>query len=146
MRFSKWLESRVPTILFVCTGNTCRSPMAESLARKMLGGQANVISAGTKDQVKPASKNAVEAIGEVGLDISGHQSQQINAALLDQADLIFVMEPQHANLVLKVNPNVESKITSLDIANPYGKDLSTYRETLKAIKSAIQAKVLPLMG
>ncbi len=102
------------TILFVCTGNTCRSPMAESALRALLEkerpGKFRVVSAGTGAATGfPATLYAIEAAKVWSCDISKHKSRQLTRGLIDEADLIFGMAPQHVKEVLRMTPSAKEK-------------------------------------
>ncbi|MBW3631100.1 MAG: hypothetical protein KY464_17655, partial [Gemmatimonadetes bacterium] len=91
-------------VLFVCTGNTCRSPMAAALARDELAHRGwqhvEIASAGAAaDPGEAASKAAVAVMGRSGIDLSGHSSQRLTAGLVAWADLILVMSPAHLHAV-----------------------------------------------
>ena len=123
-------------ILFVCTGNTCRSPMVESFVRKIiiqnkLEGFA-VRSAGLYAyEGEPASENAVEAAKKYGCDISSHRSLPIDIDLVNQSDLILTMTPAHKQVLSSV---ADGKVFTFgeyvgsddDIADPFGGDLDEY--------------------
>lgn len=104
-------------ILFVCTGNTCRSPMAEELFREKTGTGDNrfqVISAGTSaGRGVPAAEEAVQALKERGLDLSEHQSRPITGELLKEADLILTMTRNHKETLLQMEPGVGDKVFTL---------------------------------
>ena len=88
-------------ILFVCTGNTCRSPMAEALLQRELRGQDGftVESAGLGALVgHPASEHSVALMDELDLDISGHRARQIHPDMVSEADLVLGMKPGHRTL------------------------------------------------
>src|SRR5881394_3423638 len=91
------------TILFVCTGNVCRSPMAEGLFRHAVKGRGDyrVLSAGVGaiDGQAP-SPNAVRAMRELGIDISSQRSRMLTGELVGQADYIFGMTHSHVDSVI----------------------------------------------
>lgn len=92
-------------ILFVCTGNTCRSPMAEGLFKKMAKEKqlpVEVQSAGLAAFAGvPATPEAILVCLEKGVDISGHQSQPLNKSLVMESDLILTMTARHKEMILK---------------------------------------------
>lgn len=131
-------------LLLVCTGNTCRSPMAEVIARDLLpGGEGEVVhSAGvTAGAGAAASREAVEAAQELGLDLSGHRSQPLTAQAVAEADCILTMTGAHRDLVLRLTPEAADRTWLLDedrdIADPFGGTLADYRVTAEQIKTAL---------
>ncbi|EJS75673.1 low molecular weight protein arginine phosphatase [Bacillus cereus] len=134
-------------VLFVCTGNTCRSPMAEALLRHHGEGKFEVQSAGVFAYPgSDASVYAKEALIEKGISIN-HASKQINETLLDWADIVVTMTENHKEIVLGHYPNIEQKVYTLygvaegvnkDISDPFGGSLSIYKETLKEMEGLVQ--------
>ncbi|MDH4157831.1 MAG: low molecular weight protein arginine phosphatase [candidate division Zixibacteria bacterium] len=136
-------------ILFVCTGNTCRSPMAEAALRTLLEkerpGKSDVISAGTAAASGfPATIYAVEASRIWDADLSGHHSQPLRSPLIDRADLIFAMTPSHLREVVRLRPDARDKTFLLKnfpesdpegegVEDPIGQSLDKYNETFLEI-------------
>ncbi len=139
-------------ILFVCTGNLCRSPMAAGLLRKRLAEEGldhrhRVFSAGVwAVDGNPASENAVEVMAERGIDISDHIAHTINAGDVAEADLILVMSREHGRMIRNTWPQYEWKIHRLsemsgkrqDIQDPYGGPIEEYRATADIIDHYIE--------
>ena len=129
-------------ILFVCTGNTCRSPMAAALMNKIADENdmdVTSCSAGLFAQSgQSASKNAVLAMQERGIDISNHKSQPITDELVLGSDLILTMTEGHKALIAGLAPEKTFTICEYagyegDISDPYGGDLNDYRECAEEI-------------
>ncbi len=142
------------SILFVCTGNSCRSVMAEYILKSMVHSRPDVevASAGTSVFINSmASGETISVLREEGIDASKHQSQPINSVMLKKADLIFVMTRAHRQQVLERVPEVEKRVyllrefaqnpagfnIDLDIADPIGKPHLAYKECLAVIKEAV---------
>jgi protein-tyrosine phosphatase len=145
-------------ILCVCTGNICRSPMAEGLLTHMLAARAlggiRVHSAGTYAlDGRPAEPHAVTAARELGANIAGHTARSLDPAMVAQADLMLVMEQGHADLIARVlSPERQAAQlhllaafgpdpTMADIADPYGQSLDVYRDCAGLIKRCLHAVV-----
>ena len=100
-------------ILFVCTGNSCRSVMAEGLFKHLLGDRAGDFSVGSAGVSAMdgfhASPDTVEVMRENGVDVSDHQSRRLNAAMVRTADRIFVMEQGHKEAILRTWPEAREK-------------------------------------
>jgi glycine hydroxymethyltransferase len=108
------------TILFICTGNICRSPMAEGLMRHALNGtDIRVLSAGVgAGHGQPPSGHSVRALQEWGIDIGHQRSQPLTAELVDQADLILGMTRNHVDTVLMMYPEAADKVHRLRDFDP----------------------------
>ena len=136
------------TILFVCTGNVCRSPMAEGLMRDLLRerNDITVISAGVSaSKGAPASQPAVAALSELGIDIRRFRSQPVTEKLLDQCTHVFTMTRDHKRIIDLLFPEYGEKIRLLgefsrgggDVPDPIGQGLPTYKRCRDVIKSAL---------
>ncbi len=139
-------------ILTVCTGNICRSPMAEGIFRKLLAGRTGltVSSAGTHALIgNPATDYAIIAASENGIDISSHRARMIGVELVRESGYIFCMETSHLEWVLELDPSAHKKIFILaefagygrklkQIADPYGCSLREYRTCFADIDSCIR--------
>ena len=118
------------TILFVCTGNVCRSPMAEALTRRALGRQQGirVVSAGVGAMDgQPPSSNAIRVMEELGIEISQIRSRLLTAELVREATLIFGMTRGHVDAIILLYPQAAEKTFLLrefdDTLEPYEKDI-----------------------
>ncbi len=137
------------TILFVCTGNVCRSPMAEGLMKDLLGGRTDilVLSAGVSaPKGAPASQNSVLALSELGINLNSFRSQPVTEELLEQCTHVFTMTRDHRRIIDLLFPEHGEKIRLLgeftgnggDVPDPIGQGLATYKRCRDVIKSALE--------
>lgn len=134
-------------ILLVCTGNTCRSPMAEGWLNQYLAeeGQADgfwVASCGTAAITGiPPTQEAIDVLKEEDIDISEKRSRPIHEELIRQADFIFVMTAAHKNYILELNPEVEKRIAVLDVEDPIGLEKEEYEKIYVEIKARLKKEL-----
>jgi len=144
-------------VLCVCTGNTCRSPMAEGFFRKYLAEKLQcevdylgrmgykVGSAGLLDMAGfSASSESVAACSARGVDISSHRSQALSLGLIEESDRIFVMERMHQARVVALSPDSAGKCVLLaenDISDPIGQRQAVYDRCADLIEDAVKKRI-----
>jgi protein-tyrosine phosphatase len=148
--------------LFVCTGNTCRSPMAEGIFQKYLAEKLQcdvdllnkigykLVSAGTMNMVgHPASDEAAAACAAKGIDIKAHRSRKLSRELVDESDYIFVMEEIHRKIVTDISPDAAERCVLLaeneEISDPIGQPQEVFNRCADLIEKAIRKRISELM-
>ena len=134
------------SVLVVCVGNICRSPLGERLLRQALP-ELNVSSAGIEALVgKPADATASAVAAAHGLSLHGHVAQQFTPRLGNAHDLILVMEPGHKREIARIAQHLTGRVMLFDkwtsnrgIADPYLKPHKFHEKTYQAISEAAQA-------
>jgi protein arginine phosphatase len=138
-------------LLFVCTGNTCRSPMAEAIFKSKQVKGINVKSAGVfADKYSMASRNTVHVLSENGIDIN-HQSSPLTEEQMRWASIVLTMTASHKQLVLSKFPFAHDKVFTLteyvasngegqtgDVIDPFGGSVEIYRETYKELSELLE--------
>ncbi|MBQ8761916.1 MAG: low molecular weight protein arginine phosphatase [Clostridia bacterium] len=130
------------TVLFVCTGNTCRSPMAVSILKSMLKEKeikAKVLSAGISvNEGEPMAENACVALKKLGIRKSKHTATQITKQNLEKCDLILTMTENQKFSLPRLKKIICFKdLTGFDVLDPYGQDVDAYINVAKQIKSGL---------
>lgn len=146
------------TLLLVCSGNTCRSPMAEAMARQIAAqfrgvsveqleeAGIRITSAGSfASSGIPASDHAVAAMKKEGLDLSRHRSRPLSPEMIHEADVILCMTQSHRRAVLALSPHAAEKTMMLspegDIDDPYGSDEAAYAACAGQIRTHLEARL-----
>lgn len=146
-------------VVFVCTGNICRSPMAEYLLKDRLGENSRweICSAGVAAGYgMSASRSGIEILRQRGIDMTCHQSRYLDDELVYAADMIVVMTEEHKQSIMMVHPEVEDRVflmksflpvkDSLDVEDPIGASIEVYDMISKEIDEAMSGLIDYLSG
>ncbi|MCX5692398.1 MAG: L-threonylcarbamoyladenylate synthase [Candidatus Omnitrophica bacterium] len=136
------------SILFVCTGNSCRSVMAKALMEKFvneagISEKVHIDSAGTSTFAGiGAAPYTVSVLKDEDIDVSGHRGKNINKDILKRSDIIFVMEKYHRDAIISMMPEIEDKVRLLregaDIPDPIGRPIEEYKNVMGIIKEEVE--------
>jgi len=135
------------TIVTVCIGNICRSPMAQGLMREALP-EIQVESAGIGALIgSPAAEEAVDLMRERGIDLKAHVARQISLDICRRADVILVMDVHQKEFLVKNYPFTQGKVFRIadnlkaDVPDPYRKGVSAFVESLELIDAGVKSWV-----
>ena len=137
--------NRMKTMLFVCTGNTCRSAMAEGICNAMAKRQNKAVQAASCGLAAfagdAATPQAVAAAAHYGADLTKHRARPVSRYLLERADAVYCMTRQHKATLCAAAPEAAEKVFCLaeqDITDPFGGTAAVYEKTAAQIAAAVE--------
>ncbi len=152
-------ETTARTILFVCSGNRCRSPLAAAMATQLLARRQGVdelelLAAGYRVESagtgclrgEPATAEAEAVAAARGLDLGAHRARPLTISILERADEVFVMTARHRGSIVEFAPDAAERIRPLDrrgrdIPDPFGHGPAAYEKIAKVIHAALQSRL-----
>jgi len=154
---AKWRSRRERLFLFVCSGNTCRSPMAAAIANAEIAARLRIpvdalktvnvraLSAGVSARVgEPLTTEAQDALRSLDVPVEPHAARNLTPELAQQAEMIFCMTSAHRDAVIKMLPDVANKTHCLDgqgdIADPIGKGMEAYLNCARRIHELVRLR------
>ena len=129
-------------VLFVCTGNTCRSPLAEAIARSLAAGEIVASSAGwAAPDGGEAATHAVSVARQAGIDLSGHRTRRLTEDMVAEADLVLALDGHALDRVFELGGQGKAELLAdADVADPYGGTVDDYRRTYDELERVIRAR------
>ncbi len=148
-------QQHLRTVLFVCTGNTCRSPMAQAIAESMLrdsgeDGTFFVASAGiAAGSGSPAALEASDALHELGIPVPEHRSTPLSVAMVERAEVVYGLTESHVRAIRSMAPESAHKVYLLDpsgedVPDPIGFGLDVYVETARRLQTLVAQRLRSL--
>jgi protein-tyrosine-phosphatase len=138
-------DEKISGILFVCYGNACRSPIAEGLAKLILGEHIRIESAGLVPILEGATHDAIQVLDEVyGVDISHHKARSVADIQIAFFEQVIMLDAYVFEALKRRYPSLSDRFTLWDIEDPYGQDTGAYRKTAETIKNLIEKHLASL--